>query len=367
MPACHMGLVWPNASDAMGMIASLSRNECALTALQNHQKMHGVPATGMGVGIAYSYCEASAQCGCLAGNDFCMIWSDLGPKGTPKCEPEPDPCWCSDYVENLINFNNSNSTSKPAPLPVPTPEGCGTKYSCNQGTGTCTKDASGNFTSNTTCASSCSLPPPPPPPPPPLSQNPCIRFGHTIPTAHRVDAMIVQESDPSINYTWTNQGFGDFSDWVNIFKPGKGTITIWENSGGKRGAKLYSLGNIPLTPGPLLATIKVAQSQAPKVVWPPSLPDNIETIAVSIWRYPKVQPTRCRCCCCRCSCCPFHTCVSIGCCAGIVRGRHRLSGASVQLVTGHYSSRHDVLCQRHKGDCAECSLLARFRLVQCTH
>ena len=61
MPACQMGLVWPNASDAMGMIASLSRNECALTALQNHQKMHGVPANGMGVAIAYSYCE-SALC-----------------------------------------------------------------------------------------------------------------------------------------------------------------------------------------------------------------------------------------------------------------------------------------------------------------
>ena len=52
---------------------------------------------------------------------------------------------------------------------------------------------------------------------------------------------------------------------VNIFKPGKGTITIWENAAGKRGAMLYSLGSIPLTPGPLLATIKVAQSQAPKV------------------------------------------------------------------------------------------------------
>jgi hypothetical protein len=38
----------------------------------------------------------------------------------------------------------------------------------------------------------------------PLAQNPCIRFGHTIPTEHHVDAMIVQESDPSINHTWTN-------------------------------------------------------------------------------------------------------------------------------------------------------------------
>jgi hypothetical protein len=34
--------------------------------------------------------------------------------------------------------------------------------------------------------------------------------------------------------------FGDFSDWVNVFKPGTGTITVWENQGGKRGAQLYN-------------------------------------------------------------------------------------------------------------------------------
>ena len=49
--------------------------------------------------------------------------------------------------------------------------------------------------------------PPPPPPPPPLSRNPCIRFGHAIPVANHVDAMILQESDPSVNYTWTNMAF----------------------------------------------------------------------------------------------------------------------------------------------------------------
>ena len=43
--------------------------------------------------------------------------------------------------------------------------------------------------------------------------------------------------------------FGDFSDWVNVFKPGKGTITIWENTGGSRGKQLYQLKGIPLTPG----------------------------------------------------------------------------------------------------------------------
>jgi hypothetical protein len=36
--------------------------------------------------------------------------------------------------------------------------------------------------------------------------------------------------------------------WVNIFKPGKGTITIWENIGGARGKQLFTLSGIPLTP-----------------------------------------------------------------------------------------------------------------------
>ena len=34
-----------------------------------------------------------------------------------------------------------------------------------------------------------------------------------------------------------------------MFKPGTGTITVWENSGGQRGAVLYQLKGIPLTPG----------------------------------------------------------------------------------------------------------------------
>ena len=123
----------------------------------------------------------------------------------------------------------------------------------------------------------CVPPPkPPPPPPPPLSKNPCIRFGHTIPVDHHVDVEISQPGPPAISHTWNNFKFADFSDWVqslslppplrppqlrqeslsvgawnqvNVFKPGSGTIKVWENSGGKRGELLYSLPNIPLTPG----------------------------------------------------------------------------------------------------------------------
>ena len=90
MPACKMGLIWPNASDGMGMLASLSRNECALTALQNHQNISNRPATGEGIAVGYSYCEVSKDCGCLAGSDFCMIWTSLGPPVARSAErPTP--------------------------------------------------------------------------------------------------------------------------------------------------------------------------------------------------------------------------------------------------------------------------------------
>ena len=70
---------------------------------------------------------------------------------------------------------------------------------------------------------------------------------------------------------------------VNVFKPGTGTITIWENTGGTRGAVLYQKKGIPLTPGPLMVVIKVASSQVANTTgyWPPALPDSIETIAAS--------------------------------------------------------------------------------------
>ena len=83
------------------------------------------------------------------------------------------------------------------------------------------------------------------PPPPPLANTPCIRFGHTVPVPDHVDVEITQDEDPSISHVWTNYKFADFSDWVNKFKPGKGTITVWENTGGARGAQLYQLKGIP--------------------------------------------------------------------------------------------------------------------------
>ena len=50
-----------------------------------------------------------------------------------------------------------------------------------------------------------------------------------------MDAEIVQMKDgKKISHTWPNYKFGDFSDWVNVFKPGSGTISLWENVDGKR-------------------------------------------------------------------------------------------------------------------------------------
>ena len=70
---------------------------------------------------------------------------------------------------------------------------------------------------------------------------------------------------------------------MNVFKEGKGTITIWENTGGTRGAQIFQLKGIPLTPGPLVVVVKVASSlvKQPAKYWPPSLPDCVETIAAS--------------------------------------------------------------------------------------
>jgi hypothetical protein len=159
-------------------------------------------------------------------------------------------------------------------------------WTCSATTGTCLIDNSTSpVVDNTTvfktqqdCAAKCIAPPPPP-----LNKNPCIRFGHTIPVAHHVDVTITQDSDHTVFHTWSNYKFGDFSDWVNVFKPGTGTITVWENTGGTRGAVLYQKKGIPLTPGPLVVVIKVASSQVSNVTgyWPPALPDSIETIAAS--------------------------------------------------------------------------------------
>jgi hypothetical protein len=71
-----------------------------------------------------------------------------------------------------------------------------------------------SFPTQQACAAKCIAPPPPP-----LSAAPCIRFGHTIPVANHVDVEISQAGPPAITHTWTDYKYGDFSNWVNVFKP----------------------------------------------------------------------------------------------------------------------------------------------------
>ena len=98
-----------------------------------------------------------------------------------------------------------------------------------------------------------------------------------------MDVTISQEG--GISFTWSDYKFADFSDWNNLFKPGQGTLTVFENKGGDRGPALFTT-KIPLTPGPLVVVIKPAQAQAfnasgPQPYWPPRDPDQVETIAAS--------------------------------------------------------------------------------------
>ena len=145
--------------------------------------------------------------------------------------------WAQQASFCLTDVNDDSSAGCPVPSGNPVTD-CGKplpKFSCSTTDGKCSVSPGGSFNSSASCQAGCKTPPPPPPPappPPPLSQNPCIRFGHTIPVANHVDVEIVQEEDSSITHTWTDFKFSDFSDWVNVFKPGKGTILGSSNPGG---------------------------------------------------------------------------------------------------------------------------------------
>jgi hypothetical protein len=202
------------ATETLPMVTGLSGEQCAEIALNNSQWASRVNASCTDKAecdvIGYSYCEVSAQCGCLAGNDYCLLWSDLGP-GDNLCAP--DPCFCSDLVQAPAHG-----------VPKP-PDVCKAHfYVCDKTSNTCnmstaakgTPPPPGSYQNTTDCEANCKAPPPPPPapPPPPLSQNPCIRFGHTIPVDNHVDILITQDdADPPINHTWSNFKFADFSDW----------------------------------------------------------------------------------------------------------------------------------------------------------
>ena len=59
--------------------------------------------------------------------------------------------------------------------------------------------------------------------------QPCIRFGNAVASDGIVDATITQDS---VTHTWTGYRFSQFSDWVNVFHGGFGTITLKDHASG---------------------------------------------------------------------------------------------------------------------------------------
>jgi hypothetical protein len=50
-----------------------------------------------------------------------------------------------------------------------------------------------------------------------------LRFGMVIPMPQLVDCTVTQGS---VTHTWSQYGFGKFSDWITTFKAAPATITI---------------------------------------------------------------------------------------------------------------------------------------------
>ena len=122
----------------------------------------------------------------------------------------------------------------PTPPPSPPSPPPAVRYACDRVNHNCFATPGGKTSNRSACDSACKKPlPPPSPPPPPLATSPCIRFLHALPVDRHVDVTITQNSN--VSHTWSNYGFADFSNWVNVFVVGTGSITIWENVNGQRG------------------------------------------------------------------------------------------------------------------------------------
>ena len=233
--------------------------------------------------------------------------------------PRPDSLPVNGWSTGRLLCGASSSASNescftcPAPPPPSPPPAPQVKFMCDTVGHNCFPTPAGNWSNESSCTAACAKPTPPPPPPPtppppppqpppPLGSSPCIRFIHALPVNYHVDVVITQdqsqqqrqkqqqeeeeEGDTSglISYSWNNYAFANYSNWVNVFKSGSGTLTLFENVGGQRGARTLYSKEIPLTPGPLVVAVKVALNQDPSdpsKYWPPSEPDQIETIAAS--------------------------------------------------------------------------------------
>jgi hypothetical protein len=242
---------------------------------------------------------SKAYCVPLGNSTHYFTYPTMGAEGDPPCgghcsvlPPNADPPLMPPHCH-------------PAPTPPPPPPQL--KFMCDTVGHNCFPTPAGNWSKEYSCTAACAkpTPPPPPPPPPPLGSSPCIRFVHALPVNHRLDVIITQDqsqrqqqeqqeqqeqrhdgdaSASMISHSWNNYAFANYSNWVNVFKSGSGTLTLFENIGGQRGSRVLLTKEIPLTPGPLVVAVKVALNQDPSdpsKYWPPNEPDQIETIAAS--------------------------------------------------------------------------------------
>eukprot|EP01052_Picozoa_sp_SAG31_P033015 SAG31_NODE_3680_length_3993_cov_1.941463_3_plen_410_part_00 len=125
------------------------------------------------------------------------------------------------------------------------------------------------------CLEACKAPPPPPPapgPPPPAPHydKPYLRFAMVIPMPQMVDCTITQGS---VSHTWSQYGFGQFSDWISTFKAASASLTI------ATGGTTLLTQQVTLTPGPLVVALR-PDNNPPGHYWPPTK-TSIELIAAS--------------------------------------------------------------------------------------
>ena len=94
----------------------------------------------------------------------------------------------------------------------------------------------------------------PVPPTPDHFTTPWVRFANTVPSDHKVDCEITLGGE---KYAWEDYAYGVFSGWEGKFNNSCtigdhscGHITIFESTGGKRGARLAEISAY-FPPGPV--------------------------------------------------------------------------------------------------------------------
>ncbi len=104
----------------------------------------------------------------------------------------------------------------------------------------------------------------------PTTRGCSLRFGMVIPVPNLIDCKVTQGS---VTYTWSQYGFGMFSDWITLFKAAPATLEI--SSGGA----LLLTQSVTLTTGPLVIALRPDDVPTGHQ-WPPTA-TSVELIAAS--------------------------------------------------------------------------------------